>query len=138
LLTLYDREVHPLKLHHVGFRFPDAESYGANCAGRENGMVRNVPGDHYRTYFRTGESYLEHQWFPEGPHDEAAHWDFVTEDPDGLLNFIAAAYGKGPVFFDDVGEHDPVGAFWVTGSDGTKIGVMARKTWWKVEEVEKG
>ncbi len=135
LLTLYDREVKSLKLHHVGVRFPDEETYRVNCAARENGMIRDVPGDHNRTYFPMEDgTYREHQWFPDGPHDVAAHWDFVTDDPDGLLNFIANAYGKGPVFFDDVGEHDPVGVVWISNKDCTeKIGVMARKVWWKVE-----
>lgn len=136
LLTLYDREIKPLKIHHVGIRFPDEETYRSNCAGHENAMVRDVPNDHNRTYFHTEYGYYrEYQWFPNSPHDSSAHWDFVTDDPKGLLTFIANAYGIKPVLFGDGSERSPVGVVWISNKDNTKkIGVMARKTWWKVEE----
>ncbi|NMB69848.1 hypothetical protein GYA27_01425 [candidate division WWE3 bacterium] len=135
LLTLYNYVHHTLKLHHVGYRFPNRKEYVIANSRFGNG-IRLDAVDHMRTYFPTeGDYYREHQWFPEGPYDEARHWDFVTDEPEDLLNFLAAAYGQSPVFFDDAGKNDPVGVVWVNAEDGTKLGVMARKTWWKVGEI---
>jgi hypothetical protein len=135
LLALYNQVHLPLRLHHVGIRFPGAQAYEIESTLLESGMVLDVPGNHERTYFLMKEGYYrELQWLPDGPYDDARHWDFVTEDPAGFLSFVAAAYGTSRVFFDNIGEHDPVGVVWVTGSDNTMLGVMARKTWWNIEE----
>ncbi|MFC1722086.1 hypothetical protein ACFL0C_00375 [Patescibacteria group bacterium] len=135
LITLYNQIHHNLLLHHVGFRFPNQDAYTIENGVYRGGLVRNIPGDHDRTYFPIkGGFYREHQWFPEGPHDSARHWDFVTEEPEEFLWFVASAYDQEPVLFDDVEENDPIGMVWIAASsDGTKMGVMARRTWWTVE-----
>lgn len=134
LLTLYNAVHQELILHHVGFRFPDHDSYEATNTVFQRGMSRPAE-DHERTYFRVDAAYREHQFFPNGPKDNARHWDFVCNDPDAFLTWIAHAYDREPVFFDDVGLHDPVGVVWVQAEDGgSKLGVMARKTRWNVEE----
>lgn len=133
LLTLYNAVIQELTLHHVGFRFSDRESYEAANAKYQYGMPRPAE-DHERTYVLVGAAYREHQFFPDGSRDNRRHWDFVCKDPVSLLNWVADAYSQIPVFFDDVGSRDPVGVVWVQAEDGSKLGVMARKTWWNVEE----
>lgn len=135
LITLYHAIHNDLSLHHVGFRFEDFAAYTRENRLFRGGMVRNVPGDHDRTYFPlSGGRYREHQWFPGGPHDRGKHWDFVTEQPEDFLWFVARAFGKEPVIFEDSGANDPMGVVWVTAeSDGSKLGVMARRTHWVVE-----
>ncbi len=133
LLTLYHAVHQGLILHHTGFRFSERANYESKNALFRNGMDRPAV-DHERTYFRVDNVYREHQFFPYGPWDDARHWDFVCQDPDALLYYIAIAYGRVPVFFDDVGPHDPVGVVWVQAKNGSKLGVMARKKWWNVEE----
>jgi len=132
LAVLYHAQYGGLELHHAGFRFLSEKSWQVANAGLEGGMIRPAE-DHQRMYFTTGKGYyLEHQWFPGGPHDQAMHWDVVCDDPQGLLRFVSSAYGKEPKFFEDCGSHDPIGVFWVTSGDGTKIGLMARPIWWDV------
>lgn len=134
LLTLYNAVHEELTLHHAGFRFRSRESYEAANALFEGGMPRPAE-DHERTYFNMGVYYREHQFFPGGPLDTARHWDFVCTKPEELLWFIAKAYGKEPIFWE-AGENDPIGVVWIQAeSDSSKLGVMARKALWKVEEV---
>jgi len=135
LLTLYNQIHYPLTLHHAGFRFKDVAEYEVANALYRNGMVRNIAGDHDRTYFPMEDGhYREHQWFPNGPHDNARHWDFVVDAPKDFLQFVAHAYGQEPVLFNDAGKNDPIGMVWVTSAkDGSKMGVMARRQWWNVE-----
>lgn len=133
LLTLYSAVHQGLTLHHTGFRFPDHTSYENANSMFENGIKRPAE-DHERTYFRAGKRYREHQFFPDGPKDTARHWDFLCTDPEALLWFIANAYGKEPVFWE-AGENDPAGVVWIQAeSDNSKLGVMARNIWWRVEE----
>ncbi len=135
LITLYHAQYEKLTLHHAGFRFEDYAKFTVENRLFSGGLVRNVPNDHERVYFPLGGGrYREHQWFPDGPHDPARHWDFVTAQPANFLWFIARAYGQEPVFFEDSGENDPIGVVWVTAKeDGSKLGVMARRKHWVVE-----
>jgi len=133
LITLYNREHQNLQLHHVGVRFTSKALYEA-ANNRPGGMVRNVV-DHDRTYYWCSEGYYtEYQWFPDGPHTDARHWDFVVSDPRRFLMFVANAYDQEPVFFDDASENDPIGVVWVTDEKGKKYGIMAREGWWQVEK----
>lgn len=136
LMVLYNRLHNPLQLHHVGFRFPNSTAYENGNKSFHGGIERNIPGDHDRTYFpMAGNHYREHQWFPNGPYDNARHWDFVVSAPEEFLKFIAHAYGQEPVLFDSAGENDPIGLVWITdASHGLKMGVMARRQWWNVDE----
>lgn len=135
LLTLYHTVHHDLILHHAGFRFPDLASYEAANALFEDGIER-LAEDHERTYFKLGYNYREHQFFPDGPCDNARHWDFMCQHPEDLLWFIARAYGKEPIFWE-AGKNDPVGVVWIQAeSNGSKLGVMVRKDWWTVEGIK--
>lgn len=132
LLTLYNALHAPLTLHHAGFRFPNRETYRIeNALLGSNGMERPA-ADHERTYFAGPGYYRELQWFPDGPHDRARHWDVVCEEPEKLLRFVAEAYGQEFKPFGDSGPNDPIGVVWATDSDGDKLGIMARPKWWKV------
>ncbi len=134
LMVLYSQAHYDIALHHVGFRFESEADYLQANASKDQGMQRDIPGDHMRTYFEEDDYYTEHQWFQDGPHTYARHWDIVTDDPRHFLTWIAAAFGTEPTFFEHVRENDPVGVVWIESKDGTKFGVMARSQFWYVEE----
>jgi len=132
LLTLYHTIHEKLSLHHVGFRFTTPDEYETANASHKNGLIRPAE-DHERTYFPMTRYYREHQFVTNAVNDKPLrHWDFVCEQPEKLLAFIANAYGQDPTFWK-AGENDPIGVSWVEASStGAKLGVMARRTWWDV------
>lgn len=133
LLTLYHCVHQDLHLHHVGFRFATHAEYEEANSHFMNGMVRPAE-DHERMYVNMGPFYREHQFFPGVPRQSSRHWDFVCEQPKELLLFLAHAYNTEPVTWI-AGENDPIGVVWVqAGSDGSKLGVMARSKWWNIED----
>jgi len=129
------------RLHHVGYRFATEQEMRMNAAGHGTEPIEVPADDHLRLYRPVpdvrspyGKYYVESQYFPEGPHSQAMHWDLVTQDPEGLLDFVARAYGVQPKFWE-AGENDPVGVVWVTAAkDGTIFGVMARSRFWEAEK----
>lgn len=125
-----------MKLHHVGFRYPSEPLYLSEEENglREGGII--VPADHRRIYIPTKSGhYEEHQFFPDGLHDQGAHWDLQVQEPEIFLRFIASAYiGVEPVFLKNPGENDPVGAVWIEAEGVSPLGVMARKAWWDIEK----
>lgn len=133
LLTLYNAVQDRLNLHHVGFRFPNRETYeDHNLQFKFTGGISRPAENHERVYFNLGKFYREHQFYPGGPHDSARHWDFACCNPKDLLLFIAHAYGTEPSFWE-AGPNDPIGAVWIPDKKGNKLGVMARHYWWVVE-----
>lgn len=142
LILLYSLE-HETTLHHVGFRFISEEAMRVNSAGLVEklgtGAIEVPAEDHMRLYHPVGDArcprgvyYVEHQYFPDGPHTHAFHWDLITQNPVQFLTFVAGAYGTEPVWLDPE-EHGPMGLVWVVAEkDGTIMGVMARDKWWNV------
>ncbi len=134
LIVLYGLQ-QEVRLHHVGFRYASIDAYFA--ASKLLGAGVDVPAkDHLRRYHRVessltpnGEYWQEIQFFPQGPHTRAVHWDIATSDPIGLLMHVANAFGTQPSFFADAGKYDPVGVVWIEGGDGKIMGLMTRDRW---------
>lgn len=132
LIILYGLQ-HHVTLHHVGFRYSSKATFYAASRLFGTNFV-DVPAlDHMRHYHHVvsdlspvGEFWKETQYFPNGPHSKALHWDLATEDPIGMLNFVASAYGEKPVIFNDTNTNDPVGLVWVEAGNGEIMGLMTR------------
>jgi len=147
LMLLYAMQ-HEVMLHHVGFRHSSMEKTLSAIAAdqyRHNGwsVEKNVSGQ-MRSYLKIEVPdapvyYVEHQYFyPKASGyttqlaQEAIHWDLVTPDPVGFLNFVAEKLGTQATFWDDAGENDPVGVIWEQNRDGVHYGFMARSQWWEI------
>lgn len=124
-----------LSLHHVGTRGTAPQFAHAIAEWADKALVCPA-GDHSRVYMHVGPHYVEQQFFPNGLHDGARHWDFVTNDPAHFLEFLALLWGITPTLFNDAGENDPIGAVKVVGENSPEVifSVMARAKWWDVTE----
>ena len=134
---IYDALVAPLRLHHVGFKYSTENEFIKAASLYAEGMARPAV-DHKRIYVpqKPGRShyYRELQLFPKGSTWEGGprkHWDYVTEDPDGFLWFVAKAFGQEPVFWDSE-VNSPIGMVAILDDHGNPLTVMARSKWWTV------
>lgn len=131
---------HPSVLHHVGFRHPTRDAFQGELAHKRSQGEEpreSAAPDHLRGYtavfdaHRRVEFYLEDQFYPEGPHDVARHWDVVTPRPVEFLRRVGDVLGVEPQIFPER-PASPWGAIWLARGDGAKLGVMARPEWWEV------
>ncbi len=138
-LLLYHVQFSILQFHHIGIRFPTMEAYAAanfRLEQKATPLVRPAD-DHLRTYFKLWAwpvGYVEHQFFPNGPHDNARHWDLQAADPLGFLQFIGDALDTAPISWE-FEENSPVGMVKVQPTEeGEVLSVMVRPTWTPVED----
>ena len=134
--------INEVRFHHVGFRHSSLEKLQEAVDFDEKSLgvkAFEAPAeDHIRYYLKVempsapnGVYWMEHQYFPEGNHSPGVHWDLVTTDPTGLLDFVGGHLNS-TVEKWDAGENDPVGSVWEKSRDYVMLGLMARPRWWKI------
>ena len=126
------------RLHHIGWRMQSKEAWQEACGKEAEAGFQDAhlpADDHLRMYFwhpdnRSGNGgyHTEYQFFPDGPQTPAVHIDLAVGDPDRFLRFVANPFNLPPIIWDD-DPNGPYGAVWVTGKDGSIMGVMARDRW---------
>ncbi len=137
LILLYSFEWET-RLHHIGWRMESEETWRTACEKENAAGFKGIElpaDDHWRMYYwhpdirsSNGGFHTEYQFFPEGKKSPAIHIDVATSKPDDLLRFVADAFNSEPIFWTD-DPNGPYGVVWVTGDDGTIMGVMARDQW---------
>lgn len=139
VMTLYYLMGNAIELHHVGFRHQSKEAYEAAVIAVGIDGIAPPAEDHIRSYhveaahgWPHGICYVEQQYFPNEPGVVSQHWDIVAHDPRAFLTFVGEAFGIKPMFWEEE-ENAPVGVVWIPGSDDKMYGVMARRSWWYVE-----
>ncbi|MDQ5951162.1 MAG: hypothetical protein QG639_439 [Patescibacteria group bacterium] len=126
-----------VRLHHVGFRHETYDemklSVSNNAAYYNTKPIYVSAEDHERAYIPVPDVHLpnkkywvEHQWFPDGPHTKGIHWDFATSS--NMLLFIQQHLGF-PAEFWDSDRKSPFGMISVPDSDGYEKTIMERDTW---------
>lgn len=137
-LLCYSME-YEVRLHHGGIRFATEDETLRSAFNYDSGgMLVKPAADHLRIYFPVpndgmpGRHYREFQSATPGATVPSRHLDVATHDPVGLLELVATACETEAEFWDP-GPNDPVGAVWVTNSDGSEFGLMARGDWTAVE-----
>lgn len=133
-----------IELHHVGRRFSSEDAMHVEATRlalhHESCKLVRPAADHLRVYVPVrmpltsrGFYYHEVQFDPAAPWGGVEHLDFVVDDPKGFLKFVAAAFGQQPELWDNAGENDPIGSFYTMDAQGNALGVMARASFWDVE-----
>ncbi len=135
---------HPTQYHHVGFTYPNQSAFEAAIGENAENVISNnlvTPSvTHQRRYLRlpgeTGQdTFVEYHMVGEnGNGVEGIHFDFITGDPEGMLNHIVstidteALNGAKVVTQSFGGGNAPVGKVGLQLPDNPKIevGVMAR------------
>lgn len=144
VLGMYAWIGNDVEIHHLGSR--SASQREMIIEARRLAMLHGThqlirpAGDHERIYVPVpsenmlrGFYYHECQYDPQAPWGGVSHIDVVTPDPEGMLRFVAAAYGKQPTIWEDAEENDPIGSFFVSDDHDNLLGVMARRSFWDVE-----
>jgi hypothetical protein len=140
-------QIHPTSYHHTGYTYPDQAAFDAAVASAPGIVIANdmktPTATHHRRYLRqpavdgSMDTFIEyHRVGDDGNGVQGVHFDFVTDDPQAMLEYVRASLGALP---DDVrvvtqpfgGGTAPVGKIELLPIyDPTiAVGVMARTYW---------
>jgi hypothetical protein len=138
---------HPTTLHHTGYTYPDRPSFdeAVSKAGEVTANDLEVNGTtHVRRYERISggdggqDTFVEHHIVGEtGNGTSGVHFDFITDDPEGMLAFVQGSVGNADLEDTTVvtkgfgGGTAPVGKVGLQPADnpGMEVGIMARTHW---------
>lgn len=139
---------HPTGYHHTGYTYPNREAFEAAISGTSEELVANnlhTPTvSHQRRYacrFAADggpNTFIEyHMVGEEGNGVHGIHFDFITEDAEGMLAFIQAAVENSSVPGTKIvtqpfgGGNAPIGKVELQPLDNPKlsVGVMIRTHW---------
>lgn len=135
-LVLNFAMVHTLTFHHTGFRHKSRQAM-FKAVSQQKRKFGSTPlyrpsSDHDRYYIAEHDYWVEHQYYPNGPHLPAIHWDFATEA--NLLGFLSQHLDITPELWkDEAGPNDPFGSITLFDRDGMELTVMQRHVWSPVE-----
>ena len=138
-------EQHPTRYHHTGFTFPTRAAFVAATTGLElisNDLI-TPKAVHHRRYLRVPsgngqDTYIEyHMVGDEGNGVQGVHFDFITDKPEGMLEFVASsldtdALGGARIVTQSFGGGNaPVGKVGLQPFENPtlEVGVMSRTHW---------
>ena len=143
LIGLYAFKGNDIQLHHIGRRFHSKKAMRKEAKRlamyHDSYQLVRPADDHERIYIPVPVPFApwvycqEVQYDPSAPWSGVEHIDVCTPDPVGFLRFVAAAYKRQPTLWGDSEPNDPVGSFFMTDQRQYSLGVMARVSFWDVE-----
>jgi hypothetical protein len=137
---------HPTDYHHTGFTYPDRAAFERAIASSPGPLIVNqlvTPSvTHQRRYLRqpgggSSDTFLEHHLVgEEGNGVQGVHFDFITDDPGAMLDYVRStldpeALGAQIVTQSFGGGDAPVGKIGLQpiGDPSMEVGLMGRTHW---------